>query len=89
MSLNIGKLDENSLEEAIGVIDKLVEAAMKIAENDEEIILLQAWDLIYSFGDLGDSQDLFGEFAMAIQQRQRLRRLSPAHDKQLSLETIG
>ena len=37
MSLNIGKLDENSLEEAIGVIDKLVEAAMKIAENDEEI----------------------------------------------------
>ncbi len=60
MSLNIGKLDENSLEEAIGVIDKLVEAAMKIAENDEEI--REAWDLIYSFGDLGDSQDLFGEF---------------------------
>jgi len=67
MSLNIGKLDENSLEEAIGVIDNLIVAAIEACytsegfENHKEEIR-EAWDLIYSFGDLGDSQDLFGEF---------------------------
>tara|TARA_B100000927_G_scaffold34207_1_gene24617 strand:- start:2680 stop:2919 length:240 start_codon:yes stop_codon:yes gene_type:complete len=67
MSLNIGKLDENSLVEAVNLIDNVIEDALEACYQSEGIEDLrekirESWDLICSFGDLGDSQDLFGEF---------------------------
>ena len=67
MSLNIGKLDENSLVEAVNLIDNTIVAALEAcytSEGFEDLReeIIEAWDLICCFGDLGDSQDLFGEF---------------------------
>mgnify|MGYP001392403964 CR=1 FL=1 len=67
MSLNIGKLDENSLEKAVGLIDNTIVAALEACYTSRDFEdlraeIIVAWDLIYCFGDLGDSQDLFGEF---------------------------
>ena len=61
------KLTENSLKEAVTLINETLEAGIEACYQSDgyghlvqEII--EAWDLIICFGDLDDSDDTFGEF---------------------------
>ena len=76
MSLNIGKLENDSLEKAVDLVEDFLAAGIKAAENGEIEVkqiggainnspsgeVWNAWNLLMHYGDLGDTQDIFHEF---------------------------
>ena len=76
MSLNIGKLENDSLEKAVDLVEDFLAAGSKAAENGEIEVkqiggainnspsseVWDAWNLLMHYGDLGDTQDMFPEF---------------------------
>ena len=85
MSLNIGKLENDSLEKAVDLIEYFVCAGIEFAHNEvrnkrnfenwgkppiewnggpgPEGDVWNAWELLMNFGDLGDAEGMFSEFA--------------------------
>ena len=77
MSLNIGKLENDSLEKAVDLVEDFLAAGIKAAENGEIEVkqiggatnnspsseVWDAWNLLMHFGDLGDTEGMFSEFA--------------------------
>ena len=64
--MDIGKLENDALNKAVVLIDDIIYEVRKLPLYVDDHVMIErireAWDLLQTFGDLGDNDGMFSEF---------------------------